>query len=167
MFLKRSGKALALSILLLAAGCSSTEGVHKDVGSLFQSASTNSIKIDSDPSGAAVYIMGEKLGVTPLVISRKDSLCHRCASSSTAPSSTVPLKITRQDERVLGDEKLMELTIPAYMQATPIRQYPISAILQAVYSNQVPFRRCKMISGCSRGLVRTSAIASFGCFTWL
>jgi hypothetical protein len=68
MFLKRSGKALALFNLLLVAGCSSMGGT----GNLFPAAGDNPIKIESDPSGAEVYVMGEKVGVTPLQISHKD-----------------------------------------------------------------------------------------------
>jgi hypothetical protein len=68
MFLKRTGKALALFNLLLLAGCSSMDGASN----LFPSAADNPIKIESDPSGAEVYVMGEKIGVTPLQISHKD-----------------------------------------------------------------------------------------------
>ena len=70
--MKRSGKALALFNLLLAAGCSSMGGVSNDVGNFFPSTAENPIKIESDPSGATVYVMGEKVGVTPLKISHKD-----------------------------------------------------------------------------------------------
>ncbi len=66
--LKRSGKALALFNLLLVTGCSSMGGASN----LFPSAGDNAIKIESDPSGAEVYVMGEKIGVTPLEISHKD-----------------------------------------------------------------------------------------------
>lgn len=68
MFLKRSGKALALFNLLLVAGCSSMGGASN----LFPAAGDNPIKIESDPSGAEVYVMGEKVGVTPFQISHKD-----------------------------------------------------------------------------------------------
>jgi hypothetical protein len=68
MFLKCSGKALALFNLLLIAGCSSMGGA----GNLFPAAGNNPIKIESLPSGAEVYVMGEKVGVTPLQISHKD-----------------------------------------------------------------------------------------------
>jgi hypothetical protein len=68
MFLKRSGKAIALSNLLLVAGCSSPGGMSN----LFPSAGGNPIKIESEPSGAEVYVMGEKIGMTPLKISQKD-----------------------------------------------------------------------------------------------
>lgn len=68
MFLKRSGKALMLLPVLLAAGCSSTHGGNN----LFPAAGDNPIAIESDPPGAEVYVMGEKLGVTPLNISSKD-----------------------------------------------------------------------------------------------
>ena len=68
MFSKRSGKALALCGLLLATGCSSGGGA----GNLFPPAGDNPIKIESDPSGAEVYVMGEKIGVTPLRISQSD-----------------------------------------------------------------------------------------------
>lgn len=66
MFLKRSGKALVLFPLLLAAGCSSVDSVENGLGHMFQSTSNNPIRIQSDPSGADVYVMGEKVGVTPL-----------------------------------------------------------------------------------------------------
>jgi PEGA domain len=68
MFLKRSGKALALFNLFLVVGCSSMGGSSN----FFPSAGDNPIKIESDPSGAEVYVMGEKVGVTPLQISHKD-----------------------------------------------------------------------------------------------
>jgi PEGA domain len=68
MLLKRSGKALALFNLLLVAGCSSAGGV----GSYFPSAGNNPIKVESVPSGAEVYVMGEKIGLTPLQINRKE-----------------------------------------------------------------------------------------------
>jgi PEGA domain len=67
MFLKRSAKAFLLFNLLFAAGCTSTKP-----GDLFPSAGNNPIKVESVPSGADAYVMGEKVGVTPLEISRKD-----------------------------------------------------------------------------------------------
>jgi hypothetical protein len=66
MLLKRSGKALALFSLVLLAACSSSGGV----GSYFPSAGNIPIKVESIPPGADVYVMGEKVGVTPLEISR-------------------------------------------------------------------------------------------------
>lgn len=66
--MKRSGNTFELFYLLLIAGCSSAGGV----GNLFPAAGNNPIKIESVPSGAAVYVMGEKVGVTPLQISHKD-----------------------------------------------------------------------------------------------
>jgi PEGA domain len=70
--LRRSGKLLVFFTLLFAAGCSSTQGESSNLGSLFPSAEDKPIRIDSDPSGAEVYVMGEKVGVTPLAIRRKD-----------------------------------------------------------------------------------------------
>ena len=70
MFLKRS--TLALVPLLFAAGCSSMNGVEHDLGNLFASTADNPIKIQSDPSGADVYVMGKKVGTTPLKISQAD-----------------------------------------------------------------------------------------------
>jgi hypothetical protein len=70
MFLKRS--TLALVPLLFAAGCSSMDGVEHDLGNLFASTANNPIRIQSDPSGADVYVMGKKVGVTPLKISQSD-----------------------------------------------------------------------------------------------
>ena len=66
MFLKHTRKILALFSLLLAAGCSSAGGA----GNLFAAAGDKPIKLESIPPGAEVYVMGEKVGVTPLNISR-------------------------------------------------------------------------------------------------
>lgn len=66
--MKLSGKALALFTLLLAAGCSSMDGANN----FFPAAGNNPIKIESDPPGADVYVMGEKVGITPLKISHSD-----------------------------------------------------------------------------------------------
>ncbi len=72
MFLKYPARALALCSLLLAAGCSSMNGTNNGMGSMFPSAGKKLIKIDSDPPGATVYVMGEARGVTPLQISNTD-----------------------------------------------------------------------------------------------
>jgi hypothetical protein len=68
MFLKHTGKALALFGLLLASGCSSMGGA----GSHFPAAGNHPFKIESIPAGADVYVMGEKIGVTPVMLTRKD-----------------------------------------------------------------------------------------------
>lgn len=61
-------KFTALSFMaFLATGCSST-----GMSNLFPAAGDNPIKIESDPFGAEVYVMGEKVGVTPLKISHQD-----------------------------------------------------------------------------------------------
>ncbi|MGA7749127.1 MAG: PEGA domain-containing protein [Gallionella sp.] len=88
MFLKHSGKAFALFGLLLAAGCSSMGST----GNLFPSAGDNPIKIESDPSGAAVYVMGEKIGMTPLNISRKDVFPNTYPKEKESLFGTVTLK---------------------------------------------------------------------------
>ena len=68
MLLMRSGRVFVLVNLLLATGCSSMDGA----GNLFPAAGDNPIQIESEPTGAAVYVMGEKVGVTPFQISKKD-----------------------------------------------------------------------------------------------
>ena len=65
MFLKYSARSFAIFNLLLVAGCSGT-------GNLFPPAGDKPFKIESNPSGAAVYVMGENIGVTPLEIRHKD-----------------------------------------------------------------------------------------------
>ncbi|HUW00043.1 MAG TPA: PEGA domain-containing protein [Gallionella sp.] len=65
MYLKHSAKSFAIISVLLVAGCSGT-------GSMFPPSGDAPFKIESDPSGAAVYVMGENIGVTPLKISQKD-----------------------------------------------------------------------------------------------
>lgn len=64
-------KALALFPLLLVAGCSSMDGVEHDIGNMFQSNTNNPIRIQSVPPGADVYVMGEKVGMTPLKLDQK------------------------------------------------------------------------------------------------
>ncbi len=62
-------KFTALFVMaFLTTGCSSTGGMNN----LFPAAGDNPIKIESEPSGAEVFVMGEKLGVTPLKISHQD-----------------------------------------------------------------------------------------------
>jgi hypothetical protein len=68
MLLKRAGKAFALFSLLFAAGCSSTGSISN----VFPPAGNNPIKIESEPAGADVYLMGDKVGVTPMQITSKD-----------------------------------------------------------------------------------------------
>lgn len=68
MFLKCTGKALAIFGVLLASGCSSSGGMSN----FFPSVGDNTIKIESDPSGAEVYVMGERIGVTPIQIHHQD-----------------------------------------------------------------------------------------------
>lgn len=48
------------------------DGVEHDLGNLIQSNSNNPIKIESTPTGADVYVMGQKVGTTPLKIEQKD-----------------------------------------------------------------------------------------------
>lgn len=72
MFLKLSGKMLALSTIVFTAGCSSMNGMNSGMGSLFSASGNNPIKIESDPPGATVYVMGENLGITPLKVSNTD-----------------------------------------------------------------------------------------------
>lgn len=70
MFLKLSGTVFALSTIVFAAGCSSMNG--SGMGSFFTGSGNNPIKIESDPPGATVYVMGEDHGVTPTMISGTD-----------------------------------------------------------------------------------------------
>ena len=66
--LKRPETAIALFNLLFVAACSSTGGA----GSYFPAAGNKPIQVESVPSGAEVYVMGKKIGVTPLEVSRRD-----------------------------------------------------------------------------------------------
>jgi hypothetical protein len=90
MFLKLSGKTLALFTLLLAAGCSSMNGANN----FFPAAGDNPIKIESDPSGADVYVMGEKVGVTPLKISHNDVFPNIYPKEKVSVYGRVTLKKT-------------------------------------------------------------------------
>ena len=67
MFPQRSVKTLIWLSLWLVAGCSAGDGAN----SLFPSAGNQSFQIESEPGGAEVYAMGEKVGVTPLQLDRK------------------------------------------------------------------------------------------------
>jgi len=56
-----------VSCLLISSGCSSSGN-----GGLFPSAVNGPFKVESMPSGADVYVMGEKIGITPVMVSRRD-----------------------------------------------------------------------------------------------
>jgi len=65
--------ALVLFALSLAAGCSSMDSGHDErAGDSLSPAEQSAIKIDSEPPGADVFAMGEKIGATPLVISFRE-----------------------------------------------------------------------------------------------
>ena len=65
--------AFVVFALSLAAGCSSMDGGHNDrPGGGLSRSEQSAIKIDSEPPGADVFAMGEKIGATPLVISFKE-----------------------------------------------------------------------------------------------
>ncbi len=68
MYLKRSITVFAICNLLLVAACTS----NSDTGRFFPVAGDNPFKVESVPPGAAVYVMGEKIGETPIMISHKD-----------------------------------------------------------------------------------------------
>ena len=68
MFLKQTGRTVVIFSLMLAAGCSSTGGA----GNLFPAVGDKPIKIESIPTGAEVYVMGENIGMTPFQISHED-----------------------------------------------------------------------------------------------
>ena len=70
MFLKLSGTVFALSTIVFTAGCSSMNG--NGMGGFFTGSGNNPIRIESDPPGATVYVMGEDHGVTPTKISNTD-----------------------------------------------------------------------------------------------
>ena len=70
MFLKLSGTVFALSTIVFTAGCSSMNG--NGMGGVFTGSGNNPIRIESDPPGATVYVMGEDHGVTPTKISNTD-----------------------------------------------------------------------------------------------
>ena len=67
MLSKHSAYAIAIVYLLFLAGCSSA-----GPGGLFPPTEGETILIDSLPPGADVYVMGEKAGVTPMHVNRKD-----------------------------------------------------------------------------------------------
>jgi len=67
MNLHRIKIVILVSCLLISAGCSSSGN-----GGLFPSVVNGPFKVESLPSGADVYVMGEKIGITPMMVSRKD-----------------------------------------------------------------------------------------------
>lgn len=70
MLLKLSGTVFVLSTVVFAAGCSSMNG--NGMGGVFTGSGNNPIRIESDPPGATVYVMGEDHGVTPTKVSNTD-----------------------------------------------------------------------------------------------
>lgn len=88
MQLKRTGNALALYSLLLVAGCSSSGGVD----SYFPAAGNTPIKVESIPPGADVYVMGKKVGVTPLEIGRNQVFPNTYPSEKESAYGRITLK---------------------------------------------------------------------------
>jgi PEGA domain len=80
-----SAKAFAVFNLLLVAGCSSPGGLFPAVGN-------DPFKVDSDPVGAAVFVMGENIGVTPVMISHKDVFPNTYPREKEALYGRVTLK---------------------------------------------------------------------------
>lgn len=74
MFSNSPRSVPVLFTLLLAGGCSPMGGGSNDASNYYlpESAGNNPIKIESEPSGAEVFAMGEKIGITPLAISPKN-----------------------------------------------------------------------------------------------
>jgi len=74
MHLKSLRSVFLLFALLLAGGCSPLNTESRDSANLGASKSPMdfAIKIDSEPPGADVFAMGEKIGTTPIVISSTD-----------------------------------------------------------------------------------------------
>ena len=70
----RLRSSVVVFALLLAGGCASTNAGSSDLGSSDapKSAADFVIKIESEPSGADVIAMGEKIGTTPMAISSRD-----------------------------------------------------------------------------------------------
>jgi hypothetical protein len=58
--------------LALLAGCATMDKTGDSVKDLFSGTGQDSIRIESEPSGAAVYVMGKNVGTTPLSISSKE-----------------------------------------------------------------------------------------------
>ena len=84
MFMKHPANAFVLFSLLLLAGCAT--------GNMFPAAGDNPIKVESVPSGADVYVMGEKIGVTPLVLSHKEVFPNIYPSEKVSVYGRITLK---------------------------------------------------------------------------
>ena len=52
-------------------GCSSVGGASSDMGGLLQP-NQDAIKVETDPPGATVYVLGKQIGITPLMLSPND-----------------------------------------------------------------------------------------------
>jgi len=78
MLFRKSVNSLAMLGLALIEGC--TFG-----GNMFPPAGNNPIKIDSVPAGAEVYVMGDKVGITPIEI-RRDQVFPNIYPNEKLPS---------------------------------------------------------------------------------
>jgi len=84
MFMKHPVKVLALFSGLLLSGCST--------GNMLPAAGNDSIMIESVPVGADVYVMGDKIGVTPMLLSHKDVFPNTYPSEKVSVYGRIILK---------------------------------------------------------------------------
>jgi hypothetical protein len=84
MFMKHPAKVLVMLSGFLLAGCST--------GNMFPAAGNDPIKVESVPTGADVYVMGEKIGVTPLMINRKDVFPNTYPSEKVSVYGRITLR---------------------------------------------------------------------------
>ncbi len=117
MFLKRSGRAIVLLPLFLAAGCSSTmDSVSNGISGMFSSDANAPVKVESNPSGADVYVMGEKVGVTPLKIEQKTLFPLNYPKEKESLYGKITLKKSGCQDYVKGvNAKILKVGIKARM----------------------------------------------------
>ncbi len=84
MFMKHSAKVFSLFSGFLLAGCSA--------GNMFPAAGDNPIKVESVPAGADVYVMGEKIGVTPMTVTHHDVFPNIYPSEKVSVYGRITLK---------------------------------------------------------------------------
>ena len=121
MFLNRLKETVLLMPLLLAAGCSSTDG-GRDLIQM-ESAGNNPINIESEPSGAEVFVMGESVGVTPLKIYTKD---------------VFPITYPKEKESLYGKVTLKKGGCSDFTKTVSMKVTNVGLHAQLVCANMIP-----------------------------
>ena len=92
------------------------DSVSNGIGNMFATDANGPIKVESNPSGADVYVMGEKVGVTPLKIDQKTIFPLNYPKEKESLYGKITLKKAGCQDYVKGvNAKILKVGVKAQM----------------------------------------------------